>query len=221
MRSASGDNEVTGVLLAGGRSERMGGKDKGLIEIGGKPMLAHAAARLGPQVGQVVISANADPAGLAFLGLPVVADMVAGHAGPLAGLHTALQWACRETPKARFVASAPADAPFLPGNLVARLKRAALETGNRSAIAASGTRTHPVFGLWDVALAGDLSAALAQGLRAVHHFAEAQASAVVDFPLIEVEETTIDPFFNVNTPAELEEARALLPQFIHHEATDG
>ena len=100
------------------------GRDKGLVQIGGKPMVEHVIARLRPQVHRIVISANDDPACFSGTCLPVVADTVEGHAGPLAGLHAALEWAASETPDARFVATVPVDTPFLPTDLVVRLAAA-------------------------------------------------------------------------------------------------
>ncbi len=201
--------EVTGALLAGGRSQRMG-RDKGLLELAGKPMIAHVIARLRPQVHRIVISANDDPARFSGTCLPVVADTVEGHAGPLAGLHAVLRWAVSETPEARFVATVPVDTPFLPEDLVARLAVARAESDAAAAIAASAGRRHPVVGLWEVALIGEVEDALRSGVRAMTHFAEMQKSAVADFALIEAGDVAIDPFFNVNTPAELAQAEALL-----------
>lgn len=201
--------EVTGALLAGGRSTRMG-RDKGLVEIAGKPMIVHAIARLRPQVQRIVIVANGEPARFAGTCLPVVADTVEDHAGPLAGLHAALEWAVSETPEARFVATVPVDTPFFPDDLVARLAAALKEKGASSAVAACGSALHPVAGLWDVALIGEVENALQSGVRAMSRFAEMQESAVVAFPMTEVGGVAIDPFFNVNTPAELAQAEALL-----------
>lgn len=203
---------VTGALLAGGRSTRMGGQEKAMLAMAGKPMLAHVIARLAPQVGALVINANGDPGRFAPFDLPVVADTIEGYAGPLAGLQACLAWAQREAPQARYVATVPADTPFLPVDLVARLKTALRSARARAAIAASAGKRHPVVGLWDVGLANDVASALQHGVRAVHRFAEAQGAAIADVPLIEIADTTIDPFFNVNTPADLERANALLAQ---------
>ncbi len=201
--------EVTGALLAGGRSLRMG-REKGLVELSGKPMIGHVIARLRPQVHRIVIIANDDPSRFSGYCLPVVADTVEGHAGPLAGLHAALEWALSETPDARFVATVPIDTPFFPEDMVARLMAALRQSDVGSAIAASGGVRHPVAGLWEVALIGEVEDALRAGVRAMTRFAETQKSAVVEFPAIEVGGAAIDPFFNVNTPAELEQAEALL-----------
>jgi molybdenum cofactor guanylyltransferase len=209
---ASGEiafGEITGGLLAGGRSSRMG-REKGLVQIGGKPMVEHVIARLRPQVHRIVISANDNPACFSGTCLPVVADAVEGHAGPLAGLHAALQWAASETPDARFLATVPIDTPFLPSDLVMRLA-AHVRAGNAtSAIAASGGMRHPVVGLWSVTLLSAVEDALGSGVRAMTRFAEMQKSAVVDFPFVEIAGACVDPFFNVNTPADVETAQALL-----------
>ena len=201
--------EVTGALLAGGRSLRMG-RDKGLVELAGKPMISHVIARLRPQVHRIVIIANDDPARFSGTCLPVVCDTVEGHAGPLAGLHAALEWALSETPEAQLVATVPVDTPFFPTDMVARLLAALRQTEVGSAIAASGGIRHPVAGMWEVALIGEVENALHAGVRAMTRFAEMQKSAVVDFPSTEIGEGTIDPFFNVNTPADLDQAGAVL-----------
>jgi molybdopterin-guanine dinucleotide biosynthesis protein A len=210
MPKGDQDTEVTGVLLAGGRSARMGGSEKALIEIAGKPLLAHVIARFGPQVARIVLNANGDPARFAQARLPVVADAVEGYAGPLAGLHAGLAWTLSETPHARFVATVPADTPFLPGDLVARLLARLRETGTACAIASSGGTRHPVVGVWNVALIDTVADALRQNVRAMHRFAESQEADVVDFAFVQAGCVTVDPFFNVNTPADVETARTLL-----------
>jgi molybdopterin-guanine dinucleotide biosynthesis protein A len=209
MQTRDIDGEVTGLLLAGGRSSRMGGQDKALLDIGGRPMLLHVLGRLRPQVGRIVINANGDPARFSGYCLPVVPDSIEGYAGPLAGLHAGLAWAQRETPEAAFIASVPVDCPFLPLDLVARLKAALLAADAPCAIAASQGERHPVAGLWRIELADVLAETLAQNVRALHRFADAQGCAVADFAPVDIGGGSIDPFFNVNAPADLEKARAL------------
>lgn len=209
MRTSEIDSEVTGVLLAGGRSSRMGGREKALLDIGGQPMLLHVLARMRPQVGRIVINANGDPARFSGYCLPVVPDSIEGYQGPLAGLHAGMAWAKRETPEARFIASMPIDCPFLPLDLVARLKAALLAGDRGCAIAASQGERHPVAGLWRTELAGALAATLQQNVLALHRFADAQGCAVAEFGPVDIGGARIDPFFNVNAPADLEKARAL------------
>jgi molybdopterin-guanine dinucleotide biosynthesis protein A len=206
--------DVAGVLLAGGRSSRMGGGDKGLLELAGRPMLAHVIERLKPQVGPMVLNANGDPARFAPFGLPVVPDTVVGFAGPLAGVLAGMRWAARAAPRARAIVTVSTDAPFLPRDLVARLSGALAERPGGIALASSGGELHPVIGLWPVALADDLEAALDAGLRKVLHWTDRHGTVPVEFPFLEIGGRAVDPFFNANTPAELDEARAMLADMI-------
>lgn len=202
--------EVTGALLAGGRSLRMGGRDKCVVELGGKPMLEHVIARVRPQVHRIVVIANDAPERFSGYCLPVVPDTLEGHAGPLAGLHTALEWTVSETPEASHLLTVPVDTPFLPLDLVTRLFAALAESKASSAVASSGDRLHPVVGLWDVGLIGEVADALQSGMRAMNKFADEQKSAVADFPLFGSGDVRIDPFFNINTPEDLERAEVIL-----------
>jgi molybdopterin-guanine dinucleotide biosynthesis protein A len=220
MHTSENISEVTGILLAGGRSSRMGGREKALLDIGGKPMLLHVLSRLRPQVGRVAINANGDPARFSGFCLPVVPDSIEGYAGPLAGLHAGLAWARRETPDARYVASVPVDSPFVPDDLVARLKSALVAADAPCAIAASKRERYPVAGLWRIELVDDLAAALQDDVRALHRFADMHRCAVVDFPLQDAGRAQVDPFFNVNSPADLDKARTLLAAQ-HAEAARG
>lgn len=203
-------SDVTGVVIAGGRSARMGFSEKALLDLAAQPMIAHVIERLRPQVGRMVINANGDPARFAPFGLPVVADAMQGQAGPLAGLEAALAWARRETPEADYVASVAADTPFIPSDLVAQLLAAIVHQGATCAIASSGKEWTPITGVWSLALADTLAEALRRGVRAVHRFAAEQSCAVVEFQFVDMGGKRVDPFFNVNTAEDLEKARALL-----------
>jgi molybdopterin-guanine dinucleotide biosynthesis protein A len=195
-----------GVLLAGGRSERMGGGDKTLRVLGGRPMLARVIARARPQVGELIVNANGDPARFAAFGLPVVADVIEGFAGPLAGILSALEWTARNRPRAEWVASFPTDAPFFPEDLVARLRAAIAREGADLACARSAGRTHPVFGLWQVALRDALRQAMVEdNMRKIDLWTGHYRIAYADFA-----DRPFDPFFNVNRPENLAEAETLL-----------
>jgi molybdopterin-guanine dinucleotide biosynthesis protein A len=197
---------VAGVILAGGLSRRMGGGDKTLLGLGGRTILDHVIGAARPQVSALMLNANGDPARFAAFGLPVIADVVEGHAGPLAGVLTGLEWAQREHPECAWVASFASDAPFLPGDLVARLLAVIEQDGADMACASSGGRHHPVFGLWPVALVDDLRhAIIEEEVRKVDLWTARHSLAVVDF-----ETAPHDPFFNVNRPEDLAEAEVLL-----------
>ncbi len=196
---------VAGMLLAGGRSRRMGGGDKALLTLGGETVLARVIARAKPQVDALALNANGDPARFAEYGLEVVADVVAGFAGPLAGVLTGLEWAAEFAPDCPWVASFATDAPFLPADLVARLMAAVEDEGADMACAASAGRAHPVFGLWPVRLADDLRRALTdEGIRKVDVRTARYRLAVAEFA-----HDPVDPFFNINRPADLAKAEAL------------
>lgn len=194
---------IVGVLLAGGRSRRMGGGDKSLLELGGKPLLTHVIERLEPQVSGMVLNANGDPGRFAGFGLHVIADPVADNPGPLAGVLAGMIWAEVNDPAARWVATAACDTPFFPKDLVARLLEA---TGGRYpavALAESEGRQHPVFGLWPTALADDLRQALESGTRKVLDWTDRHTTVTAAFDPVEIGGEMVDPFFNANRPEDL------------------
>jgi molybdopterin-guanine dinucleotide biosynthesis protein A len=189
------------VLLAGGLARRMGGGDKALRLLGGRTLLDHAIARIGPQVAGMVINANGDPARFKAWGLEVVGDPVEGFVGPLAGVLAGMRWGAARG--ARDVVSVPTDTPFLPLDLVARLEAARGAAGVALACAGSRGWAHPVIGLWPVGLADALEAALRGGMRKIDAWTALQGVARADF------EGEPDPFFNANTPEELAAAERL------------
>ena len=194
-----------GVLLAGGLARRMGGGDKPMKTIGGRTILERVIARLAPQCDGLILNANGDPARFASFGLPVVADTVEGFAGPLAGVLAALDWAAAHRPDVEWVLSAATDCPFLPRDLVARLQRARIEEGAQLAVAASGDQTHPVIGLWNVALRGELRHALVvEDMRKIDRWTARYKLATVTWP-----DKRVDPFFNANTVEDVAEAEQL------------
>ncbi len=202
---------VVGVLLAGGRSSRMGGGDKCLRVLRGKSILAHIIERLKPQVSDIVINANGDAARFARFELPVVADSVAGFAGPLAGIHAGLEWAKANCPGTRYIVTVATDTPFFPADLVERFL-AELKTHPPLLVAASAEGVHPVIGIWPVAVAPDLKNALERGMRKVGAFTKQQGAVEVLFPPVNVGGRLIDPFFNINRPEELAEASILFQE---------
>ena len=189
--------DVTGIVLAGGMGRRMGGVDKGLVELGGRPMVAHVLARLAPQVGSVLINANQNPDRYAMFGHPVVADAVGGFAGPLAGLHAGMTEAT--TP---FVATVPCDSPFLPTDLVARLSLALLRDNAQLAVAKTRDQPHPVFALVRRDVLPHLASFLHGGGRKID--AWYATLRIVEVPFDDQE----DAFRNINTTDELAAAAA-------------
>lgn len=202
---------LVGVLLAGGQSRRMGGGDKALRPLGDRPMLSRVIERIGSQVRCLVINANGDPSRFNAFELPVTPDPIEGFAGPLVGVLAGLRWL--ETSADRTVdaiLTVPTDAPFLPADLAARLHDARSGHTERVVLAASGGRTHPVCGIWPLALADDLENALADGTRKVLDWTDRHDTVVVEFPMEGENGEEIDPFFNTNRPEDLTEAERLL-----------
>lgn len=200
---------VVGILLAGGRSSRMGGGDKGMRLLGGRAILARVVERLRPQVNGMVINANGDPARFAEFELPVVPDVLTGFAGPLAGIHAGLEWVGRNCPDVRHAVTVATDTPFLPSDLVRRFLAAGGE-GGKLCVARSNAGTHPVIGLWPVDLAAELEASLKAGERKAGKWVADHAAIEVFFPDVEIGGTAIDPFFNINRPEDLVHANNLL-----------
>lgn len=194
------------VILAGGQARRMGGGDKCRLTVGGKTILSHCLARLEGQAAPVAINANGDPRRFADTGLIILPDTVPGQPGPLAGILAAMLWA--RGLGAAHVLTVAGDTPFFPTDLTARLLEVHSEGG--IALAASAApggqlRTHPVFGLWPVALAEDLHASLESGLRKIvlwtgQHQAQ---TAVFTAP-------SDDPFHNINTASDIAAAEAMI-----------
>jgi molybdopterin-guanine dinucleotide biosynthesis protein A len=198
---------VVGVLLAGGQARRMGGGDKCLQLLGGQTMLDRAIKRARPQVDTLILNANGDATRFAAYEVPVVADVIDGFAGPLAGILTALEWTAENVPDHETVASFPTDAPFFPADLVDTMLEARRLAGATMACAASRGRSHPVFGIWPVSLRHELRQALENGERKIDRWTEQFPIVTVDFAAVGV-----DPFFNTNTPEDLLQAEQLLAE---------
>jgi molybdenum cofactor guanylyltransferase len=195
-----------GAILAGGLARRLGGGDKSLHIVGDRSVLTRLIERLTPQVTRVILNANDDPGRFGSLGLPVVADSLPDHPGPLAGVLAALDWTARSAPGIEWVVTVPGDAPFIPHNLVIRLHTERHGVGAIIACAASGGRTHPVIALWPASVRDELRSAVAEhGIRRIDRFTQRYACAVVDWSTLPV-----DPFFNVNSPDDLAEANRLV-----------
>jgi molybdopterin-guanine dinucleotide biosynthesis protein A len=193
------------VLLAGGLARRMGGGDKPMRQIGGRTILERVIARLKPQCGELILNANGDPARFARFGLPVIPDTVENFPGPLAGILAALDWTAANRPDVSLVLSAAADCPFLPRDLVARLSEALVKEDAQLAVAASDGQSHPVIGLWRVALRDELRHALVQeDVRKIDRWTARYKLATVEWPV-----DTLDPFFNANTMDDIAEAERL------------
>ena len=184
--------EVTGVVLAGGQGRRMGGVDKGLQPFRGRPMVAHVLEALAPQVDELLVNANRNAEAYAAFGHRVIADEIPGFAGPLAGFERGLAHA-----SGALVVTAPCDSPFLPRDLVARMRSALQAAGAELAVARTGDQAHPVFCLMRRELHASLTAFLASGQRKIDRWYAQHAFVEVAF------DDEADAFRNINTREEL------------------
>lgn len=205
---------IVGVILAGGRSRRMG-VDKAFVSLGGRPLIVHVVGLLRPQVDAVVISANGDPGRFAALGFPVVADSIDGFAGPLAGMLAGLDWAVANRPEATWIVTVPADTPFIPDDLVNRLTAAA--SAGAIAVARSASGIHPVVAAIPLGEAEALRQFIRTGgsLKVADWLAH-RPSVIVDFPFAN---DGTDPFFNVNTPEDLKAAEGMRSTGLRYNST--
>jgi molybdopterin-guanine dinucleotide biosynthesis protein A len=205
-------NDITssrclGVILAGGASRRMGGGDKCLADLGGRPLLAYVIDRFQPQVTRLILNANGPPERFSQFGLQVVPDLDGRALGPLAGLLAAMEWAARTDPSWAAIVTVTSDAPFLPPDLVPRLVAAARGV---PAIAVSAGRRHPAIGCWPLSLKASIAAALARDDLSVNACAARNSAVEVLFPFSETDGLMIDPFFNANTPDDLADAHRII-----------
>ncbi len=209
MAEADGEShvkeQIAGVIVAGGQSRRWGGGDKFLTMIGSRTLLQRVSDRMSSQVRLLILNANGARGRFQDLGMAVVPDVVGGSLGPLAGVLTGLDWVRENLPGVPWVLSVPADAPFLPDNLAARLMEAIDSAGADMGCARSGGRTHPIVGLWPVALCDQLCHDLVTDeVRKIDAWTAAYHVAYADWPT-----DPIDPFFNINTRDDLDVAQAL------------
>jgi molybdopterin-guanine dinucleotide biosynthesis protein A len=182
---------ITGLILAGGLGRRMGGEDKGLVALAGRPMVWHVLEALRPQVGALLINANRNLDRYAGFGEEVVVDSLQGYLGPLAGVHSAL-----ERLNTEFLVTAPCDAPLVAPDLVRRLHRACTKSAADAAVATDGARQQPVFLLLRATVAPSLGAYLASGGRKIDTWFATLRLAEADFS------DEPDTFVNVNDPDE-------------------
>ncbi|WP_018239951.1 molybdenum cofactor guanylyltransferase MobA [Ensifer sp. BR816] len=197
------------VILAGGRSLRMG-QPKAAVMLGGQTMLARVVDRLSPQAASIAVNLNADPGIALARGLPIIADTISGFPGPLAGVLAAMHHASKAAPAASHVLTVPTDTPFFPSTLAARLQEA-LVVGNEIAVAWSLGEMHPLFALWPLAIADDLDDWIrTDEKRRVRAFIARHSSVAVDFEPVTTKAGPLDPFFNINTPQQLDEAEEWL-----------
>ena len=200
--------DIPGIILAGGLSRRMGGGDKGLLMLGKTTIIERVIDKISPQVGSLAININGDSSRFPDYKLPIIPDSIKGYLGPLSGILAGMEWAFKNGN--RYIATVAADTPFLPDDLIKRLHAMVKSKNLNIGIAASRILSgddvfiHPTFGIWEVALKDDLRDALANDTRKIMFWAK---KFKLDYYYFETSDKLSDPFFNINTPDDLEEAK--------------
>ena len=200
--------DIPGIILAGGLSRRMGGGDKGLLMLGETSIIERVIVKILPQVGSLAININGDSSRFPDYKLPIIPDSIKGYLGPLSGILAGMEWAFKNGN--RYIATVAADTPFLPDDLIKRLHAMVKSKNLNIGIAASRILSgddvfiHPTFGIWEVALKDDLRDALANDTRKIMFWAK---KFKLDYYYFDTNDKLSDPFFNINTPDDLEEAK--------------
>ena len=200
--------DIPGIILAGGLSRRMGGGDKGLLMLGETRIIERVIDKILPQVGSLAININGDSSRFPDYKLPIISDSIKGYLGPLSGILAGMEWAFKNGN--RYIATVAADTPFLPDDLIKRLHAMVRSKNLNIGIAASRILSgddvfiHPTFGIWEVALKDDLRDALANDTRKIMFWAK---KFKLDYYYFDTIDKLSDPFFNINTPDDLEEAK--------------
>ena len=207
--------DIPGIILAGGLSRRMGGGDKGLLMLGKTTIIERVIDKISPQVGSLAININGDSSRFPDYKLPIIPDSIKGYLGPLSGILAGMEWAFKNGN--RYIATVAADTPFLPDDLIKRLHAMVKSKNLNIGIAASRILSgddvfiHPTFGIWEVALKDDLRDALANDTRKIMFWAK---KFKLDYYYFDTSDKLSDPFFNINTPDDLEEAKYRLKKGI-------
>ena len=200
--------DIPGIILAGGLSRRMGGGDKGLLMLGETSIIERVIDKISPQVGSLAININGDSSRFPDYKLPIIPDTIKGYLGPLSGILAGMEWAFKNGN--RYIATVAADTPFLPDDFIKRLHAMVKSKNLNIGIAASRILStddvfmHPTFGIWEVGLKDDLRNALANDTRKIMFWAK---KFKLDYYYFDTSDKLSDPFFNINTPDDLEEAK--------------
>jgi molybdopterin-guanine dinucleotide biosynthesis protein A len=198
------ENQITGVILAGGQSRRMGGGDKFLKKVANKTILEHVINQFSKQCNTLIISANGDHSRLENFNLPIVKDPIGEDMGPLSGILAAMLWSQSNKPSHTHILSVAADSPLFPLNYTDNMLKRANEFETQAIILAkSRGRHHPIFGVWPIESANDLKSFLETGGRKIRAWTDTKPNGTIEFPDLLINDNIIDPFFNINEPEDL------------------
>tara|TARA_X000000368_G_scaffold279796_1_gene221927 strand:- start:699 stop:1304 length:606 start_codon:yes stop_codon:yes gene_type:complete len=191
------------VLLAGGKSSRMNSVDKTLLEIYGHSLLSIILNKLELDKNKIVLNTNREPEIFKQYKLNIIKDSLPHHQGPLAGILSGLEWFDKQNMDFEWIVSMPIDTPFFPKNLIRKLYDETIKKNKLIGVAKSNGRNHPVFSIWHISLKKPLIKALNSNIRKIDLFTKTYTPVEVEF------KSSVDQFFNINTPEDLEIAKTM------------
>jgi len=194
------ENEIAVLIMIGGQSRRMGGGIKSFIELDGKSIFDRIITIIKPQIKKIIISCNTEEPKLKKYQFPIIKDLKEGYLGPLAGIHSGMQWLKKNEPEVKWLITIPGDTPFIPMDLIFRFKDK-MSSDLKIIIAKSQNKTHPVIGAWNTCLFENLEEKLNKGIRKIMSWAELHPLDFVNYTI-----KKYDPFFNINTKEDIDEA---------------
>jgi len=194
------ENEIAVLIMIGGQSRRMGGGIKSFIELDGKSIFDRIITIIKPQIKKIIISCNTEEPKLKKYQFPIIKDLKEGYLGPLAGIHSGMQWLKKNEPEVKWLITIPGDTPFIPMDLIFRFKDK-MSSDLKIIIAKSQNKTHPIIGAWNTCLFENLEEKLNKGIRKIMSWAELHPLDFVNYTI-----EKYDPFFNINTKEDIDEA---------------
>ena len=194
------DNKILALIMIGGQSRRMGGGIKSFIEFNHKNLFDRILERTKPQIKRIIINCNSEEKKLIKYGIPIIKDLKKGYLGPLAGIHSAMNWIKNHEPDTEWLITLPGDTPFIPKDLISRFKKK-LSSKSKIILAKSNKKIHPVIGAWHISLFNSLDSHLDIGVRKIMYWANMHPIDYINFPI-----ENYEPFFNINTKEDLDEA---------------
>ena len=194
------ENEIAVLIMIGGQSRRMGGGIKSFIELDGKSIFDRIITIIKPQIKKIIISCNTEESKLKKYQFPIIKDLKEGYLGPLAGIHSGMQWLKKNEPEVKWLITIPGDTPFIPMDLIFRFKDK-MSSDLKIIIAKSQNKTHPIIGAWNTCLFENLEEKLNKGIRKIMSWAELHPLDFVNYTI-----KKYDPFFNINTKEDIDEA---------------
>ena len=194
------NNKILALIMIGGQSRRMGGGVKSFIEFNNKNLFDRILERAKPQIKKIIINCNNEEKKLFKYNIPIIKDLKKGYLGPLAGIHSAMNWIKNHEPHIEWVITLPGDTPFIPKDLISSFKKK-LSSRSKIILAKSNKKIHPVIGAWHVSLLNNLDSQLDMGVRKIMSWANMHPIDYINFSI-----ENYDPFFNINTKEDIDEA---------------